>query len=373
MRAAAWERVIGHLSTALVVLDARFRVLALNPAAETLLGTSARRSVGMALSQVVRDTEYDTLARRAVATGGACVERNMPLGLHLVDCTATPLPATATGHEAPDNARPCVVLELADVEQHRRMVHEGRLLRQNRAVEAMVRGLAHEIRNPLGGLRGAAQLLERELESGSAPERADELTEYTGVIIAEADRLNALVERLLTPDSPAEFRPVNVHRVTEHVRMLIETEMEADARPAAIERDYDPSIPPLPGDFDQLVQVVLNVVRNAVQAGAVRIVLRTRIGHWAHIGPRQHPLVVRLEVIDDGPGVPPELADSIFLPMVSGRAEGSGFGLSIAQSLAGRHGGIIEYERGERGTTFSILLPLDLSPSSPPDGSGGRI
>ena len=344
------QRIIENMSTAAVVLDDRFRVAALNPAAETLLETSARQAAGLPLA---RGEECAELARRALASGRACIERNVRLGPRLVDCTATPLgeePGGGRGRRAGEGEGG-VLLEMADVEHHRRMSHEGRRLSQTESVEAVVRGLAHEIRNPLGGLRGAAQLLEREL----ADRDARELAEYTGIIISEADRLSLLVDRLLTPDAPAEPAPVNLHRVTERVCALVEA--EAVAR-VMIVRDYDPSIPPLLGSFDQLVQAVLNVVRNAVQAEGDRIVIRTRVVHQAHVGRRQHPLAGRIDVIDDGPGVRPDLAETLFYPMVSGRAEGSGLGLPIAQSLVSRHGGIIEYERAAGETTFSILLPI---------------
>lgn len=338
------RRVLENMSTAAVVLDDAFRVAALNPAAETLLETSERRSVGLAFARVARGDEASELAGRALASGRACIERNMRLGRRLVDCTATPLGEGG-------NVGAEVLLEMANVEHYQRMSHEGRLLTQNESVEAVVRGLAHEIRNPLGGLRGAAQLLERELGARSAAD----LAEYTGIIISEADRLSLLVDRLLMPDAPAEHEPVNLHRVTEHVCALI----EAEAAPrVAIARDYDPSIPTVHGSFDQLVQALLNVVRNAVQARGDRIAIRTRVVHQAHIGRRQHPLAGRVDVIDNGPGVPPDLAESVFFPMVSGHVEGSGLGLPIAQSLVSRHGGIIEHGREAGETTFSILLPL---------------
>ena len=346
MHAALEQRILESMSTAVVVLDDRFRVVALNPAAETLLDTSARQSVGLPFARVARGEECGDLAERAVAGARACIERNVWLGSRLVDCTATPLG---------DGRAHGVLLEIANVEQYRRMSNEGRLLRQNESVRAVVRGLAHEIRNPLGGLRGAAQLLERELvESG-----AGDLSEYTGVITAEADRLSLLVDRLLMPDAPAEHEPVNLHRVTEHVCSLVEAETASRTR---IGRDYDPSIPPLFGSFDQLVQALLNVVRNAVEAGGDRIAIRTRVVHQAHIGRRQHPLAGRVDVTDNGPGVPPDLVGSLFFPMVSGRADGSGLGLSIAQSLVGRHGGIIEHARSGGETTFAILLPIPVPP-----------
>ncbi len=359
MHPALAQRILENMSTAAVVLDDAFRVVALNPAAETLLETSVRRSVGLAFARVARGDEAAALAGRALAGGRACIERNMRLGRRLVDCTATPLGEgedEGDGEGANVGGGGGVLLEMADIEHHQRMSHEGRLLTQNESAEAVVRGLAHEIRNPLGGLRGAAQLLERELGARAA----GDLAEYTGIIISEADRLSLLVDRLLMPDAPAEHEPVNLHRVTEHVCALV----EAEAAPrVAIARDYDPSIPTLLGSFDQLVQAVLNVVRNAVQAGGDRVAIRTRVVHQAHIGRRQHSLAGRIDVIDDGSGVPPDLAESVFFPMVSGRAEGSGLGLPIAQSLVSRHGGIIEHGREAGETTFSIVLPLAAPPA----------
>lgn len=360
MHPALAQRIVENMSTAAVVLDDAFRVVALNPAAETLLETSVRRSVGTAFARVARGDEATELAGRVLAGGRACIERNMRLGRRLVDCTATPLGEGEDGGDGDGNITSVggeegVLLEMADIEHHQRMSREGRLLTQNESVEAVVRGLAHEIRNPLGGLRGAAQLLERELGTRAA----DDLAAYTGIIISEADRLSLLVDRLLMPDAPAEREPVNLHRVTEHVCALVEAEA---APPVAIARDYDPSIPTLLGSFDQLVQAVLNVVRNAVQAGGDRIAIRTRVVHQAHIGRRQHSLAGRIDVVDDGPGVPPDLAESVFFPMVSGRAEGSGLGLPIAQSLVSRHGGIIEHGREAGETTFSIVLPLAAPP-----------
>ena len=342
MHAVLAQRILENMDTAVVVLDDRFRVVAVNPAAETLLETSARQSVGLAVARVTRSEECTVLAGRAAATGRACIERSMHIADRRVDCTATPLDESGFAG---------VLLEMANVEPHRRMSDEGRRLTQNESVEAVVRGLAHEIRNPLGGVRGAAQLLEREL----AARDADDLAEYTRIVICEADRLSLLVDRLLMPDAPTRREAVNLHRVTERVCSLVEAETPMKL---VIDRDYDPSIPPLVGSFDQLVQAVLNVVRNAAQAGGDRIVIRTRVVHQVHIGRSQHPLAGRVDVIDNGSGVPPELADAVFYPMVSGRAEGSGLGLPIAQSLVSRHGGIVEHARAAGGTVFSILLPI---------------
>ena len=360
-------RILESMSTAVVVLDAEHRVAALNASAEALLRTSARQSVGLPLARVARGDDCTVLAGRAAAGGRACVERNMRLGDRLVDCTATPL-GEEEAPEGRSGAGRGVILEMASVEHYQRVRYEGRLSTRNESVRAVVRGLAHEIRNPLGGLRGAAQLLEREIEGaagGDGPgDRAEawerksrELREYTGIILSEADRLRLLVDRLLMPEAPAAPpAPLNVHRVTERVCALVEA--EAAPRRIVIVRDYDPSIPVLLGNFDHLVQAVLNVVRNAVQAGGNRVCIRTRVAHRPHVGPRPHALAVRIDVIDDGAGVPPDMAESIFYPMVSGRAGGSGLGLSIAQSLVSRYGGLLEHAREAGETVFSILLPI---------------
>jgi two-component system nitrogen regulation sensor histidine kinase GlnL len=215
----------------------------------------------------------------------------------------------------------------------------------------MVRGLAHEIKNPLGGLRGAAQLLERELDS-------EELKEYTRIIIGEADRLRQLVNRMLGPNSRPNRSLVNIHHVLEHVRSLVKA--EADSR-LVVTRDYDPSIPELEADRDLLIQAVLNVVRNAVQAISAcgEIILRTRAQRQFTIGHSRHRLVLRVDVIDNGPGIAPNISETVFFPMVTGRPDGTGLGLSIAQSLVNLHNGVIECESKPGRTQFTILLPME--------------
>ncbi len=215
----------------------------------------------------------------------------------------------------------------------------------------MIRGLAHEIKNPLGGLRGAAQLLERELPD-------PQLTEYTKIIIDEADRLQNLLNRMLGPNTLPNLRETNIHHVLERVRSLV----LAEAPPGIeITRDYDPSIPNLNADSDQLIQAALNLVRNAVQALGQHgsIILRTRAQRQITIGHERHRLVLTLEVIDNGPGIPQEIQERIFYPMVTGHANGTGLGFSIAQSLINRHGGLIECTSEPGNTIFRILLPLE--------------
>jgi two-component system nitrogen regulation sensor histidine kinase GlnL len=218
----------------------------------------------------------------------------------------------------------------------------------------MIRQLAHEIKNPLGGLRGAAQLLERELPEAT-------LREYTSVIISEADRLTALVDSMAGPNRPLQKTQLNVHEVCEHVYHLLRGEA---ASSVAIERDYDPSLPTALLDRNQLIQALLNVARNALQAvgDRGRITVRTRALPNAGIAGHRYRLIASVQVEDDGPGVPQELRSSLFYPLVTGRTNGTGLGLAVAQDLVTRHGGLIEFESEPGCTVFTLLLPLDDSP-----------
>ncbi|MES2858240.1 MAG: ATP-binding protein [Pseudomonadota bacterium] len=219
------------------------------------------------------------------------------------------------------------------------------------AMSASLRGLAHELRNPLAGIKGAAQLLARR---GDAEAR-----ELTGLIETEVGRLAALVDRLLTPAAPRPFEPVNIHAVLERVLRLSESDAGWAVR---LQRDYDPSLPELQGDADRLTQALWNLVRNALEAGAASVQLRTRAEHGVRIFDATHGLALRLEIVDDGRGVPAELAEQVFLPLVSGRAEGSGLGLALAQQVAREHGGSLAYRSRPGHTVFTLLLPLPSTP-----------
>jgi len=243
-----------------------------------------------------------------------------------------------------------VVIELSDATPWRQIDREHALISQRDASRRMIRQLAHEIRNPLGGLRGAAQLLERELPT-------PELREFTGIIIREADRLTSLTDSLLGPVRRPQRQPVNVHEVLERVVALI-----AGERPEGVKliRDYDPSLPALSADPDQLIQALLNIARNALQAiGSDGYVLfRTRARTNFPIGADRHKLVLSIDIEDNGPGVPPDLAASIFYPLVTGRPDGTGLGLPISQDLVSRHGGLIEYQSRPGKTIFTVHLPF---------------
>jgi two-component system nitrogen regulation sensor histidine kinase GlnL len=239
-----------------------------------------------------------------------------------------------------------LLAELRPIEHELRLAREERLESEQSANRELIRNLAHEIKNPLGGLRGSAQLLERELDRA-------ELREYTQVIIKEADRLQTLMDRMLTPHRAPRVEPVGVHEVLERVRSLARAEFGVE-----IERDYDPSLPELLGDREQLIQAVLNIARNAAQSGARTVTFRTRALRNITILKQRHKLALELQVIDDGPGVPAEIQDKIFNPLVSGREGGTGLGLSLAQTFVHYHQGVIEFESRPGRTTFRILLPL---------------
>jgi len=344
------RRVVESLSIAVLVLDRRLRLLFMNPAAETLFELSFRKAHKLALPELIVGAEpFIAGLRHCLESGHPYIERELQLTFPLervvtVDCTAAPL----LERDPPTE----LLLELRQVDWRLRISREEHILAQHHTTRALVRNLAHEIKNPLGGLRGAAQLLEREL-----PDPA--LREYTGIIIGEADRLRNLVDRMLGPNQPRAYDEVSIHEILERVCGLVEAEACPGVR---IERDYDPSIPPLWGDADRLIQAVLNVVRNAAQALGERgrgvIALRTRVQRQYTIGAKRHKLVARLDIVDDGPGIPPAQQEQIFYPMISGRPDGTGLGLSIAQNIIAQHGGLIECASRPGETVFTLLLPL---------------
>lgn len=330
-----------------MLVDAQSHVGYMNPAAELLLGQSRRRAAGRRMDQLGPGLDdLQSLIQRAAHAGqpfGQTLNLELPQAEHptqMVSCRVAPCP-TAPGW---------LVLELLDASPWWQLDREQALLAQRSASRRIIRQLAHEVRNPLGGLRGAAQLLERQLTE-------DELREYTEVIIAEADRLVALTDSLLGPTHVPRQVDVNLHETTERVLVL----MESDNPEITFTRDYDPSLPTLRADPDQLVQALLNLVRNAVQAagnqGAVSLRTRALTGHV--VGGRRHRLVASVEVEDNGSGVPAEIADALFYPLVSGREQGSGLGLPLAQDLVSRNGGLVEFESEPGRTVFTMRFPLE--------------
>lgn len=344
-------RVLDNMSTAVLLFDHRLRLRYINSAGEMLLAVSARQMINQPASELVScpGGEISRYLRGAIETGQAISEREVvlprPDGHEItVDCSITPVVELEGASE--------VLVELQHVDRQLRISREEQLIVQGQTVREIVRALAHEIKNPLGGLRGAAQLLERELPD-------DSLYEYTHIIIDEADRLQSLLNRMLGPNKLPQRTEVNIHQILERVRQLVAAEVGHGVR---FERDYDPSIPTLQeADSDQLIQAFLNIVRNAARAlgNRGRILLRTRVLRQFTIGTQRHPLVLRADVEDNGPGIPPEILPSIFFPMVSATEGGSGLGLSIAQTLVNQHHGLIECNSKPGATVFSVLLPLE--------------
>jgi two-component system nitrogen regulation sensor histidine kinase GlnL len=340
------------LATAVVVLDGSYVVRYTNPAAENLLGAGARSHVGQPFPALFADgAALEEMLAEALAVHWSY--RAQTVGYERAGRDPLPLSCLVAPIDMPDMP---LLVELRPIEEQLRLEREERLLDQQETTRELLRNLAHEIKNPLGGLRGSAQLLERELER-------PELREYTQVIIKEADRLQVLLDRLLTPRRTVQLRQVNIHEVLERVRSLVLAEFPQGI--AAI-RNYDPSVPDLMGDVEQLIQAVLNVVRNAAQAllsganggrgGA--IVLRTRAVRQVTIARQRHKLALELQVIDDGPGVPEEIRDRVFNPLVSGREGGSGIGLALVRTYVQNHGGVVEFDSRPGRTVFTLLLPL---------------
>lgn len=335
-----------HLATAVILLDDELRVCYLNTAAETLFDVSEKNLLGHPIRHIFTDTEQLANAmQQAVHNNASYIEHDLTLGtsmhgrLHL-RCAVTPV----------QYARRHLLLEFHPMDRPLKLAREEQMLDQTQANRLLLRNLAHEIKNPLGGIRGAAQLLEQELDKPA-------LREYTQVIVQEADRLRSLMERLLTPQNASHYSALNIHEVLERVRSVVLAELSDGLK---IQRDYDISLPALVGDKEQLIQVMLNIVRNAAQAmhGNGVIVLRTRIARQVTITKRRHKLAVMVQIIDNGPGIPQELQDKIFYPLVSGRADGHGLGLTLAQDFVSQHHGSIEFDSEPGRTCFTVLLPL---------------
>lgn len=343
--------ILDNLSTAVIALGPDLQINFINPAAEVMFEASAARTVGLHASALILDNGkwIDDLSealreQSPMALRGTALILHTGLEIH-VDLMVTPMVSSSGDMQ--------LLLELQAVDRLLRISREEGLLHAQETTRTVIRSLAHEIKNPLGGVRGAAQLLARELPT-------EELAEYTHIIIREADRLRDLVDRLLGSHQRLAVEQLNIHEVLEHVRNLLLAETDNTVE---IERDYDPSLPEIPGDRSQLVQALLNIMRNALQAASnpehCRITLRTRSQRQFTIGMQRHRLVCRVDIIDNGPGIPKDLQHAIFVPMISGRADGTGLGLSIAQSIANKHQGLLECESEPGNTRFTLFLPME--------------
>ena len=333
------------LSSAVVLVDDQLVVRYLNPGAENLFATSSRKIVGYSLRRLLGEPAgLESALNNVLRDNWSYTGHNLKVlrpgmeTLHL-DCTVTPVEVV--------DAR--LLLEFRPMDAQLKVAREEQLAHQQQANRELVRNLAHEIKNPLGGIRGSAQLLERELDD-------PQLREYTQVIIAEADRLQELMSRLLTSHRMMQPTQLNLHDVIERVRRLILAEFPS----IEVRRDYDTSLPSVTGDREQLIQAILNVARNAAQAmqGCGEIVMRTRAARQVTLAKRRFKLAVQLQVIDNGPGIPDDIRDRIFYPLVSGRENGSGLGLSLAQSFIEQHQGAIEVESRPGRTCFTLFIPI---------------
>lgn len=346
----AWERLV----TMVALVRANGSCLMVNAALEAALQQSRRKLAGSSALAWFADSSPLKEALQRTAAGSAS---RFEAILHSPGTGAAPLPVYASlspaGSGHPEGA---ALLEMTETGQQARLGREEQASLLVQAHKELLRNLAHEVKNPLGGIRGAAQLLALDATT-------QEVSDCTAVIIREVDRLQALVDRLLTShQAPAARALLNIHEVCEHVRTLVRAEFPQGLE---IRRDYDASLPSLLGDRERLIQALLNLVRNAAQALAPRIAagdacitLRTRIARQATLGRKHHRLAVEVQVLDNGPGISPALRERIFQPLVSGRADGTGLGLTLAQTFVQQHGGTLDCESQPGRTCFTMLLPL---------------
>ena len=343
----AGYQILDALQTSILRLNTSLVVNYVNATAESLFGNSASNLIGKRFNTLLSQIEPSSILSQ-LRQPQAMTEREAVITLAdgssiIADYSIYPL-----GDSVSQDG---ILLEVRQLQRQAQFAQEELNQLQKQAREQFARGLAHEINNPLGGIRGAAQLLQKGLDN-------PEWREYTEIIIHEVDRLRALVGNILGPDNRIQLKSINILEVLEHIRRII---LAAEPEGIQIYRDYDPSIPELEADRDLLIQAFLNIARNAVQAidDEGKIIFKTRIGRRYTIGQVTHPLVVQVDIIDNGCGIASDLNDTIFLPMVTDKPEGSGLGLPIAQEIVLRHGGTIQTQDNDHGTTFSIILPLE--------------
>ncbi|WP_158970856.1 nitrogen regulation protein NR(II) [Paraglaciecola sp. L3A3] len=346
------ETLLDNLSTAVLQLNEKMHIRYANHAAQALFERSLGLLMDYPIYQFISTSSLDIERLKHSMEQGESFS-DSEVELTFLDGRHTQADVSVTSMR--ELNRSYLLIEIRLVEQQKKISQDNHQWAQQQAAKELVRGLAHEIKNPLGGIRGAAQLLEKELHS-------EELKEFTGVIIEQSDRLRNLVDRLLGPNIRPKFNWYNVHEVLEKVCTLVNLD---PSHSISIIRDYDPSIPDLYLDQDMFQQATLNIVRNSVQAlmqypeikGEIRIV--TRIDRRVIIHGVCFPLCVKISIIDNGPGIPAELKDTLFYPMVTTKAEGSGLGLSISQTLIGHHRGKIDVESWQGKTEFTLYIPIE--------------
>lgn len=346
-----FEKLLDTLNSTILCLDAEQRVTYINSTGEILFDASAAYLTGKPFSSLLSPIETNTISGNLEGFS----HQHQPITEHEARLTLSngrSLSVNYSIYPLEDNEQETLILlEIRPLERQVEIARDQLSHQQKQASQQFARGVAHEIKNPLGGIRGAAQLLEKEIPQPN-------LKEYTDVIINEVDRLQVLIDNMLGPVSTITKGRVNILEVLEHIRKLLQT---AEPDKFSFIRDYDPSIPEILADRGLLIQAFLNIALNAVQAleSKGQITFKTRIGRQITIGKIKHPLVIQIDIIDTGKGIPAEIADTIFLPMVTDKAEGSGLGLPIAQEIISKHGGIIKCQSSASETTFSVILPLE--------------
>lgn len=346
------QAVIDNLHSAVVVIGEHLQIICMNPAAEMLFHISNNRAVNKNIRElIINEHEFFDRLERSLVSSHPYTVYDDRLHVHNhkridVDYSVSPIQYMPEGK--------FLLLEFIRLKAKQKLSHEESIFSQYEASKSLLRGLAHEIKNPLGGIRGAAQLLERELTD-------DNEKQFTQIIINETDRLKNLLDRMVGPKDIPTKTDVNIHKILEHVRQLVLAESDH----VTFIADYDPSVPELHADEAMMVQVILNITRNAVRAVASNntqgeIKFKTRAQRNCPIGTQTHALVARIDIEDNGSGVSEELQEKIFMPMITGHAEGTGLGLSIAQSLVQQHNGLIEFTSRPDKTIFTILLPIKL-------------
>lgn len=346
-----FEKILDALNSTILCLDANQRVSYINSTGEILFDASASFLRGKSFSELLSTVETSTISNNL----DSIYQQHQTITEHEAKLTLANGRSISVDYSIypleGDNQESFTLLEIRPLDRQVEIARDQQSHLQKQASQLFARGVAHEIKNPLGGIRGAAQLLEQEIPQSN-------LKEYTDVIISEVDRLQVLIDNMLGPVSTPVKDRVNILEILEHIRKLLQT-----AEPDGFEfrRDYDPSIPEIMADRDLLIRAFLNIALNAVQAlehnGS--ITFRTRIGRQITIGKLKHPLVIQIDIVDNGKGISSEFAETIFLPMVTDRAEGTGLGLPIAQEIISQHGGIIKCQSTPSDTTFSIILPLE--------------
>ena len=351
MTQLAVDKILDYLSSSIICLDQDLRLWHINATGEMLFDSSISSLLGREFNLFFSQVEPNTITGKLsqfVSTRQPITEHEARITLVsgkslTADYTIQSLEETEAGGD--------ILIEIKPLERQEQILRDEISQLHMQASQQFARGMAHEIKNPLGGIRGAAQLLEKEIIQPA-------MKEYTDVIISEVDRLQALVNNMLGPNVSIDKKPVNILEVLEHIRNLL---LAAEPDRFLIHRDYDPSIPELLADKDQLIQAFLNIAQNAVQALGEdgEITFKTRVGRQVTIGKIKHALAVYIDITDNGCGIPAPLSDTIFLPMITSKSQGSGLGLPIAQEIVSGHGGIINASSSETGTTFSTILPLD--------------